>query len=163
MSVCVPFASDAVAVGVGAVCGALCRHYVGKGANANISANPQQFGHLTCWHTASINVLGSFVLGGIFGSPVIDSQTIAKGLPGPDKVANTLSSTRFGLTPRAKLALSVGFCGSFTTFSTYSVDVITMMSKGEICKAASYVAVNNIGGFLAAAAGLTISRRIFGM
>jgi CrcB protein len=55
----------------------------------------------------------------------------------------------------------VGFCGSFTTFSTYSVDVIGFFSKGEKCRAMTYIAVNNIGGIGAAYLGFKVARRMF--
>lgn len=137
------FASDAAAIGVGAVCGALCRHQIGRLAAERIAADPKRYGSWTCWHTAGINVTGSFVLGGIAGCPV---ATCPKSP---------------GLSPRMKLMLGVGFCGSFTTFSTYSVDVLECLSKGQAVKAASYVITNNVGGVAAAAAGMTIAKRFF--
>jgi len=138
-----PFASDAAAVGVGAVCGALCRYQIGRLAVDRIAADPKRFGSFTGWHTCGINVLGSFVLGGIAGSPVASSPKAS------------------GLTPRAKLLLGVGFCGSFTTFSTFSVDIVTWLAKGQTMKALSYATVNNVGGVAAAAAGMSLAKRIF--
>jgi CrcB protein len=137
------FASDAAAIGVGAVCGALCRHQIGRLAAERIAADPKRYGPWTCWHTAGINVIGSFVLGGIAGSPV---ATCPKSP---------------GLSPRMQLMLGVGFCGSFTTFSTYSVDVVQWLSKGQAVKAVSYVMTNNAGGVAAAAAGMTIAKKFF--
>merc|ERR1719343_1742079 len=99
---------DAFAVGTGAVIGALSRFHVGKLATELIAKNPS-FNKAAGWHTALINVSGSFVLGLIMGSPVCDSGII---------------------TPRFKLFSGIGFCGSFTTFSTYSVDIVTMIQKG---------------------------------
>ena len=58
-----------------------------------------------------------------------------------------------GLSPRTKLLLGVGFCGSFTTFSTFSVDVAKWIEAGQFGRAGGYVLVNNVGGILAAAAG----------
>ena len=141
------FVSDATAVGVGAVCGALCRHQIGRFAAERIAADPKRYGPWTCWHTAGINVLGSFVLGGIAGSPVTTTTCPKSSSP--------------GLSPRMKLMLGVGFCGSFTTFSTYSVDVVQCLSKGQAMKAASYVLTNNAGGIAAAAVGMTIAKKFF--
>lgn len=67
-----------------------------------------------------------------------------------------------GLSPRAKLMLGVGFCGSFTTFSTYSVDIVTWLQNGQTNKAVAYVLTNNLGGVLAAAAGFVLVKKIFG-
>jgi len=138
-----PFFSDAAAVGVGAVCGALCRYQVGRVATERIAADPKRFGLYTGWHTCGINVLGSFVLGAFAGSPVATSPKAT------------------GLTPRAKLMMGVGFCGSFTTFSTFSVDIVHWLAKGQTIKALSYATVNNVGGVAAAAAGMSLARKVF--
>lgn len=68
-----------------------------------------------------------------------------------------------GLTPRTKLMLGVGYCGAFTTFSTYSVDVMTWLSQGKTTKALAYVMTNNVGGVVAAAAGMVLVKRLFGV
>mmetsp|Transcript_25143 Transcript_25143/g.36975 ORF Transcript_25143/g.36975 Transcript_25143/m.36975 type:complete len:160 (-) Transcript_25143:474-953(-) len=150
----VPFASDAAAVGFGAVCGALCRHQLGKMAAEKIASDPAKFGHLTGWHTAGINILGSFTLGGIAGTPLIDA-------PKQLQKKVSCSSPQFGLTPRMKLLLGVGFCGSFTTFSTYSVDVFNMMQSGQLLRALSYVMANNAGGIIAAGTGMVLVKKLF--
>mmetsp|Transcript_1767 Transcript_1767/g.2472 ORF Transcript_1767/g.2472 Transcript_1767/m.2472 type:complete len:152 (+) Transcript_1767:95-550(+) len=147
----IPFASDAAAVGMGAVCGALCRHQIGRLAAERVAADPKGFGRFAGWHTAGINIGGSFILGGIAAAPVAS----------PPTSKNQITWSLSGLSPRMKLLLGVGFCGSFTTFSTYSVDVVTWLSKGETTKALSYVMVNNVGGAVAACAGMMLMKRIF--
>ena len=150
-----PIATDAAAVGIGAVCGALCRHHVGQAATKQIAKDPKRFGHLTGWHTAGINVLGSFILGGVFASPLIGAEAAATA-------KNTPAATQsFGLTPRAKLMAGVGFCGSFTTFSTYSVDIVNMIGRGEAARALGYAMANNVGGVGAAACGMMMIRKLF--
>lgn len=136
-----PGALDAIAVSIGSVGGALARYQVGKVATEYISKDPKKFGHLTGWHTAGINILGSFVLGVVAGSP-------------------TKQSTSVGITARQKLMVGVGFCGSFTTFSTFSVDLVTMSNEGRFLRAFSYCAINNVGGFAAAASGMILVRKI---
>jgi CrcB protein len=85
-------------------------------------------------------MVGSFLLGSVAASPV---------------------ATTNGLTSRTKLMLGVGFCGSFTTFSTFSVDIVQWLAKGQTMKAVSYVTANNVGGIAAAAAGMSLAKRIF--
>jgi fluoride ion exporter CrcB/FEX len=172
-----PIASDAAAIGVGAICGALCRHQIGKAATERISKDPK-LKYLTGWHTAGINILGSFVLGGVFGTPLVDtknnsasasSSIVQKSSQSKAPMVastavrkpNQLNSLTVGMTPRMKLLLGVGFCGSFTTFSTFSVDVVNMMSRGEMSKACSYLMVNNVGGVVAAAAGMMVVKKMF--
>ena len=48
----------------------------------------------------------------------------------------------------------IGVLGGFTTFSTYSLDAVTMMRGGEWAKALAYVGATNIGGFVATAIGI---------
>ena len=77
-----------------------------------------------------INVLGSFLLGGCTGA-----------LPGT----------------RASLLIGTGFCGAFTTFSTYSVDAINFAKAGQLSTAAVYTVSTNVLSIGAAAAGLQLS------
>eukprot|EP01083_Nonionella_stella_P114771 339663_1 len=159
-----PIISDAAAVGAGAMCGALCRHHLGKAATERIAKDPS-LKYLTGWHTAGINVLGSFILGGVYGSPLVDTTATVTTAAAKIKTATATSTAAAsgisGLSPRMKLLLGVGFCGSFTTFSTFSVDVVNMMGRGEMARAASYVMTNNVGGFCAAAAGMMAAKKIF--
>ena len=131
---------DAVALGTGAFCGAFCRYQVGRIAGQTIAQNPQALGAWTGWHTAGINIVGSFILGGI-------SQA-----PSPPMMG--------GMSPRAQLMLGVGFCGSFTTFSTFSVDVAQWLLKGQTTMALKYVLANNVSSIGAAAAGITLVKRL---
>jgi fluoride exporter len=66
------------------------------------------------------------------------------------------------LSPRMKLCWGVGFCGSFTTFSTYSVDVVQWIAQGNVVRAAAYVLTNNVGGVVAAALGLVLVKKLLG-
>jgi len=179
---------DAVAVAAGACLGALSRWQIGqlateyfivrtKGAAAAAEASTststakQRAAALQGWHTAAINVGGSFLLGGIAGTPLVGSVAASAAasssrLPPPQASATfphrLLPSFAGAVTPRTKLLAGVGFCGSFTTFSTYSVDVVQWLGNGQVTKAAAYVAANNVGGVAAAAAGLFLARKLFG-
>lgn len=135
--------ADAVALGVGAFCGALCRHQAGRLAAEWIAKDPRRTPYQG-WHTAAINVGGSFLLGGISAAP------------------SSSSHAPKGLTPRTKLMMGVGFCGSFTTFSTFSVDVANWIAQGKATKAVSYVMTNNVGGILAAGLGMAMVKKFLG-
>ena len=82
------------------------------------------------------------------------------GLPTVDVAA--AHDHHHGITARTRLMAGVGFCGSFTTFSTFSVDIVGMLSKGEMVRALSYMALNNGGGIMAAFAGFNMAKRIIG-
>ena len=85
------------------------------------------------WPTLFVNVTGSFLLG--------------------MAVAST------SLSPRTKLLLGTGFCGSFTTFSTYSVECVHLIETGKFLDAFGYILANNVLGGGAALLGVLVSRK----
>jgi CrcB protein len=87
--------NPAVAVGGGAVAGALLRWKITSVcAQNNIN---------TVIAVMSINTAGSFALGSLASS---------------------------NASPNSLLFFGTGFCGSFTTFSTFSVDVVKLLESG---------------------------------
>jgi len=74
---------------------------------------------LTRYSTLAINSAGSLILGAVaaLGSSIASPITLCVG---------------------------VGFCGSFTTFSTYAVDTIKLLSAGAVGEAALLVVSTNI-------------------
>lgn len=72
--------------------------------------------------TLTVNVLGSIVLGIlIFG---FDEKDL--------------------LNPSLKLLLGVGFCGGFTTFSTFSLETVNLLRDSEFLLAGSNILLNVI-------------------
>ena len=43
------------------------------------------------------------------------------------------------LSPSVKLLLTVGFCGGFSTFSTFSVETLNLLQKGQFIVASAYI------------------------
>jgi CrcB protein len=84
--------------------------------------------------TLLINVVGSFLIGWLSGewSPVKD------------------------VTIRA--ALTIGFCGGFTTFSTFSIETVRMLHGGDARRAATYVVASLVLSISAAALGVVAAR-----
>ncbi len=66
----------------------------------------------------SVNLVGSFILG------------FVSGFPG--------AST-------AMLLVGVGFCGGFTTFSSFTIETVTTAESGEILLATRFALINLIG------------------
>ncbi len=59
-----------------------------------------------------------------------------------------------------RLLLGVGVLGGFTTFSAFSLDVVTMIERGAIGVAFGYVLVSVIGSVAALFAGLSAVRAV---
>lgn len=90
--------------------------------------------------------------------------TLPNGFPTATFVINVVGSIAMGLlvgllartTPQfqneIRLFVAVGLFGGFTTFSSFSLDTITMMERGDIMLAALYV----LGSVALAVAGLAM-------
>ena len=80
-----------------------------------ISVAAVPFSHTLPWGTILINVSGSFVIG-FFGTL-------------------TLSQGGYPLPETARLFIMVGFCGGFTTFSSFSLQTLDLMGHGSLTRA----------------------------
>ena len=56
------------------------------------------------------------------------------------------------------LFLTVGFCGGFTTFSTFSKEALTMLQAGNVWGFAGYVAISVVAGIALVALGYFLVR-----
>jgi CrcB protein len=59
-----------------------------------------------------------------------------------------------------RAALTVGFCGGFTTFSTYSAELILLLEQGRTTRAMLYMFGSTGLALLATLAGLSIGARL---
>jgi CrcB protein len=75
--------------------------------------------------TLAVNVVGSFLLGAVVAAP--------RGL----------------VSPSVELALGAGFCGAFTTFSTFAFETVRLAETGDPRGAAVNATVNLIGALAA--------------
>lgn len=66
------------------------------------------------------------------------------------------------LTPELRALLIVGFCGGFTTFSTFSAETIGLIEGGEYGRASVYVILSVGLCLLATVAGMTAMRMVAG-
>ena len=87
------------------------------------------------WATVGINVIGSFAIG-LFG-----------GL-----------GLREGWSESLQLALTVGLCGGFTTFSTFSKEALSLATAGRWGAFSLYIIGSIVLGLAATAVGFMCSR-----
>ena len=59
-----------------------------------------------------------------------------------------IQSTSIDVSEEIKLILNVGFLGAFTTFSTYSMELLNLFLKGEIALGIFFGALNVLGALL---------------
>ena len=103
-----------VAVGAGGAAGCLARYFIALWM-APVSRDLP-------WGTIAINVAGSFVIG-FFGTLTLENGRY----PAPDWV---------------RLLVMVGFCGGFTTFSSFSLQTLDLMRGDAWGRAMVNVAVS---------------------
>ncbi|WP_054948643.1 fluoride efflux transporter FluC [Numidum massiliense] len=74
----------------------------------------------------------------------------------------TAADRRWHLPPALKTSISTGMIGSFTTFSTYNVELLQVVSQPEPLAwvlAAAYAAISVAGGLLFAWCGIRVTRK----
>ncbi|HLB34530.1 MAG: camphor resistance protein CrcB [Verrucomicrobia bacterium RIFCSPHIGHO2_12_FULL_41_10] len=81
-----------------------------------------QIGESFPWGTLVVNILGCFVIG-LFG-----------GLTGPDGI--------FLTSPLMRQAVMIGVLGGFTTFSSFTLQTLSLFSDGEWLYAAMNIALS---------------------
>ena len=64
------------------------------------------------------------------------------------------------MSPELRGGLTIGFCGAFTTMSTFSYESIKLLGDGEYWYAGLYVGGTVFGCLLATAVGLALANRL---
>lgn len=119
-----------LAVALGAALGGVLRYTIGQ-------LFAQRFGPGIPYGTFAINITGSFLIG----------------------VVAELAATRASaITPLARLFVMTGVLGGYTTFSTFSLDALTLIADGAFAIAAAYIGSSVALGVLGAYAGAVLTR-----
>jgi CrcB protein len=66
---------------------------------------------------------------------------------------------RMIISPEWRVAITVGFFGGYTTFSSFGWETAKMMEGGEWLRATTYVAASVIFGLLLSVAGIRLANR----
>jgi CrcB protein len=98
------------------------------------------FGETFPWGTLVVNVSGSLLIG------------IIAALTGPDGRVFLGSTTR--------LALMAGFCGGYTTFSSFSLQTLSLVQDGEWWLAGANIALSVVACLVAVWAGYAFATSI---
>ena len=117
-----------LAVGMGSFIGGAARYLVSLGMKGIGKGFP--------WATLAVNLVGCLMIGLLWG-------LLSR---------NAAENTSWGL------FLTVGLCGGFTTFSTFSKEALTMLQTGQIWGFASYIALSILAGIVLVAIGYYIGR-----
>ena len=88
--------------------------------------------------TLLVNITGSFLLGAI----------IRYALETPS------------LSPDVRAFLTIGFCGGYTTFSTFSYETMALLEDGEWARAGVYITASVILSLIATFLGLALARQV---
>jgi len=120
-----------LAVAAGGALGAVVRYLVAIGSG-------RLFGTDFPWGTLIINVTGSFLIG-LFAA---------------------LFATRWNVPQTARIFLTVGICGGYTTFSTFSLDAWYLIERGQSWASGIYMIASVVLSVAALVAAMQIIRAI---
>jgi CrcB protein len=113
---------------IGGGFGSALRFVIGKYMNSSETGIP--------WGTFTANILGSLIIGIILG----------------------LAAKNDALSSNQTLLLATGFCGGFTTFSTFAYENHVFLKSGDFTSFALYTIGSFIIAFLAVFVGLFIAK-----
>ncbi|HUG62396.1 MAG TPA: fluoride efflux transporter CrcB [Methylomirabilota bacterium] len=119
-----------LSVAAGGALGSVCRHLISVAAL-------KLLGGSFPWGTLAVNATGSFAMGAFIAY-----------------------LTRFGGDVALRLAVATGFLGGFTTYSTFSLEVVVLYERGQPALAAAYIAASILLSLAGIAAGLSLVRTI---
>jgi len=122
---------DVVWISVGAVVGANLRYAVNRLALKFLSASVP-------YGTLIVNVTGSFVLGFFMA----------------------WTAERVFASPLLRMLVAIGFCGAYTTYSSYSFETVTLIEQGHYGLATANFLANNVLCLLAVIAGMALARAL---
>ena len=122
---------DFLAISIAAIFGANLRYIISRLA-------AREFGPVFPFGTLIINIVGSFIVG----------------------LFVILTTERVLVDPRWRLLVVVGFCGSFTTFSSYAFETMSLFERGQWGLMLANIFANNLLCLGAALAGMAVARAL---
>ncbi len=86
--------------------------------------------------TLAVNLIGCFLIG----------------------LFDVLAEEKFVLGPQARLFLMIGFCGAFTTFSTFMLETGNLIKDGQSLLALANLLISVVAGFIVFKAGILLGK-----
>ena len=123
-----------IAIAIGGAIGAVSRYGIAQIVILINGANAAPFA------TIMVNVIGSGLMGVIYG----------------------YLSTGGMLAETVRVFIMIGFLGALTTFSTFSMDIMAAIDRGQVVYAMLYAAVSVAGSILAFILAVLMMRSISG-
>jgi len=121
---------DVVLVAAGGAIGSVMRYGVGKVMGPAAD-------HAVPWHTFAVNVTGAFVIGLLL-----------------------VLAARQGWPSWWRPFLAVGILGGYTTFSTFSLEVVELGMRGSYAVAGGYAVGSLVAGVAGCALGIALGRAV---
>ena len=90
--------------------------------------------------TLAVNILGAFAM-----AVIVEVLALKAGMP-----------------QSARLFLTTGVLGGFTTFSTFTLDAVSLYERGEGLTAVAYILLSVLGSLVAFLAGMALIRAFSG-
>jgi CrcB protein len=121
-----------LAVAAGGAFGSVARYLVAIGSG-------RLFGPAFPWGTLIINVTGSALIGVFAG----------------------LFALKWDIPQAARIFLTVGVCGGFTTFSTFSLDAWYLLERGQVTASMAYMLASVVLSLAALVGALHVVRALW--
>jgi len=118
-----------IPVAIGGACGCVSRYYLAESVYHWLH-------RLFPYGILAVNVLGSLIIGFLA----------------------ILFIEKLHVAPVWRLALIVGFCGGFTTFSSFSLDAVQLAQEGRWNAAIFYVVITLVACIVATIIGMLLAR-----
>jgi CrcB protein len=115
-------------ISIGAALGALLRWALGMGLNS-------------LWPTLPLGTLAANLIGGLLVG-----------------LASEFFANHSGLAPEWRLAVITGFLGGLTTFSTFSLEVATMIQNRELASVTLEIGLHVVGSVALTILGIAIAQ-----
>ena len=116
-------------VGLGGGIGSIARYLCQKWFNEN-------YPHPFPWGTFLVNLIGCFLIGVFYAAT--EKSTV--------------------LSPQTRLLLIAGFCGGFTTFSTFAFENMNLLRSGDLLYFSVYIIASVVLGIAGVFAGIAIMK-----